>query len=66
VKDVNEPPLNVLINGKRTVVENSKPGTVIGNLTTEDSDDGQRYNYTLLGVNYGYSFNIPYSINKKQ
>ena len=50
VTDVNEPPTDIGIIGSWEVEENSPAGTMIGTLTTVDSDVGQQYTYSLLAV----------------
>ena len=50
VTDINEPPTDIDIIGSWDVEENSPAGTMIGTLTTVDSDVGQQYTYSLLAV----------------
>ncbi|CAL1533864.1 unnamed protein product [Lymnaea stagnalis] len=53
VLDVNEPPQQINIYGGGKVIENSSPGTIIGDLNTLDPEPYQTYSYTLISVAVG-------------
>ncbi|XP_052249746.1 protocadherin-23-like [Dreissena polymorpha] len=48
VRDINEPPTAIHLD-KNTISENTQTGALIGTFTTEDSDIGQKFVYTLDG-----------------
>ena len=51
VRDVNDQPTKVVLKTKG-VYENSAPGTIIGELTTEDEDRGQNHTYALVPIGH--------------
>ncbi|XP_033734474.1 protocadherin Fat 2-like [Pecten maximus] len=53
IEDINEAPYKVNIYGGGLVLENSEPRTEIGDLNSEDQDDDQTYNYTIIAVSSG-------------
>lgn len=53
VLDVNEPPQQINIYGGGKLIENSPPGTIIGDLNTLDPEPYQTYSYTLISVAAG-------------
>ncbi|KAI8744489.1 protocadherin Fat 4, partial [Biomphalaria glabrata] len=54
VLDVNEPPKQINIYGGGQVLENSAPGTVVGDLNTVDPELYQTFTYTLISVAVGF------------
>ncbi|XP_060077517.1 protocadherin Fat 4-like [Ylistrum balloti] len=53
VGDINEAPYKINIYGGGLILENSEPGTEIGDLNSEDPDEDQTYSYTIISVSSG-------------
>ena len=51
VDDLNEAPENIVLSGSHTVHLLSDPDTVIGQISQQDPDPGQKHIFSMVGIN---------------